>query len=195
MNPELILNGRILDILDRFDPTTALHCKRVSILCEAIGAGFGLPKEDLTLLSLAGLLHDLGMIAIPKSILLKSNALSAGEYAVLKMHVDTGAVIAETAEYGQAVVGVIQQHHERLDGSGYPHGLVGEQIDWFSRIVAVADVYTAMTSDRPYRRALTEQMAINELNQDNKFDIEVVNVLELILASPSGKRFRAVSGI
>lgn len=189
MDPEKLPNGRILELLERFDPPTALHCKRVSTLSEAIGAGFGLAGEDLAQLALAGLLHDVGMLEIPKSILRKTSALSYEEETILKRHVEKGVRLAEAAGYSPVVVEVIRQHHERLDGSGYPYGLVGEQIGWYSRIVAVADVFTAMTDERSYRRALSEKMVIGELKRDRKFDREVVGVLEKYLASPSGRIF------
>lgn len=187
MNSEILSNSRILSVLEDFDPATALHCKRVSILSKSIGKGFGLPKEDLSQLAFSGLLHDIGKIAVPKSLVLKPDPLSAAEYVVLKSHVDSGAVIAEAADYGETVINVIRRHHERLDGSGYPLGLAGDQIDIFSRIVAVADVYSAMTSDHPYREASTVEAAILELTNTRKYDIKVVNLLEQLLASPSEK--------
>ncbi len=182
MQDKVVASSWMLDILKRFDLVTAIHCKKVAHLSRSIGIQLCIDDEVLDELSLAGLLHDLGKIAIPIEIISKPIDLSFGEYDAMKLHVAAGVAIAEACGCGDITLNVIRRHHERLDGSGYPAGLSGEEIDQFSRIVAVADVYSAMTSPRPYREALTTEAALAELKNKNKFDADVVRALVSLIA-------------
>lgn len=171
-----------MEILTRFDPALALHCQRVARLSRLIGGRLRLGDEALEELSFAGLAHDLGIIAVPKRILHKPRRLSDCEYDSVKLHVVAGVAIAQACGCGDWVLQVIRCHHERLDGSGYPVGLGGAELDLFSRIVAVADVYVAMTAPRPYREAYLPEAALAELNNHYKYDADVVRALETVLA-------------
>lgn len=158
------------------DPYTAGHQRRVSDLARAIGAELGLPPDQLDALRMAGLLHDVGKIAIPIEILAKPSTLNEVEFAILRQHPRIGYEILEPVRFPWPIHTYVLQHHERLDGSGYPDGLRGEAITLESRILAVADVVEAMASHRPYRPAIGLDKALSfiESEQGRSFDYEVV---------------------
>jgi HD-GYP domain-containing protein (c-di-GMP phosphodiesterase class II) len=112
--------------------------------------------------TLAGLLHDVGKIIVPRAVLLKPGRLDAGEYDTVKRHPSASAQLAERADL-TGIATILRHHHERWDGTGYPHGLAGERIPLVSRVLAIADAYDAMLADRPYRNAMTVQQASKEL--------------------------------
>lgn len=148
--------------LDRKDHYTKSHCGRVVEWAPMMARKVGLPEERLQVLIDAALFHDLGKIEIPNEILHKPTALTPEEFEQIKAHPSMGKVIVEQHhlyEIGE----VIEQHHERMDGSGYPNGLKGEEIRLEAKIIAVIDSYDAMTSDRPYRRGLSDREAKEEL--------------------------------
>lgn len=136
------------------DPSTAGHNEGVARLSVDIGASLGLGEQELETLKLAGLLHDIGKIAVPKGILNKRGALSARELETIRSHVSCGYRILSDIPFEGPVAEAVLQHHERFDGSGYPNGLAGGNILLEARILAVADVYEALCSDRPYRAGL-----------------------------------------
>ncbi|GEM_PF-425699 len=146
------------------DPYTAGHQERVAGLSLAIGERLRLHKRGLTSLRIAALIHDLGKIALPAEILSKPGALSAVEWQLIRRHPETGYEILREMNFPGRVATIVRQHHERLDGSGYPHGLQGEQILIASRVIAVADVVEAMASHRPYRAALGIDVALEEVD-------------------------------
>jgi putative two-component system response regulator len=113
-----------------------------------------------------GFLHDIGKVGIPDSILLKAGRLSDDEYAVMKTHTTIGDQLCSEMRSLRAVRPIIRSHHERLDGSGYPDGLIGDAIPLAAQITGIVDVYDAMTTDRPYRRARTSQEACDELRHE-----------------------------
>lgn len=145
------------------DPYTAGHERRVAQLAVAIGGAMGMDDADLRLLRLAATVHDIGKIAVPAEILSKPTRLSEAEFAIIKVHSQAGQELLEPAELPERVAAAVLQHHERLDGSGYPDGLEGDAIGRFARILAVADVTEAMSSHRPYRAALGVVPALEEI--------------------------------
>src|SRR5579875_964506 len=141
------------------DTETGEHTERVGDLVVAMGRYLGLPEERLDLLRWAGRLHDLGKIGVPNSILRKPGKLTESEYAIMKLHSPRGGNIALRSRMLAEAAPIIRAHHERMDGSGYPDGLRGDEIPFEARIVAVADVWDALTSDRPYRKAMPIEQA------------------------------------
>jgi len=152
-------------VVETRDPYTAGHERRVSELATAISAEMGMEGEELTALRLAGLIHDLGKVAVPAEILSKPGRLSTVEFDLIKQHAQTGFDILAAIDFGQPVAEMVLQHHERLDGSGYPRGLSGAEILPEARILAVADVVEAMSSHRPYRAALGMEAALAEIRE------------------------------
>ena len=152
------------------------HERRVAELAEAISVAMGMNVEEVDGVRLAGLIHDIGKIAVPAEILSKPGRLSAVEFNLIKQHARAGYEIIEAVEFSQPVADMVLQHHERLDGSGYPEGLTEAQILPQAKILAVADVAEAMSSHRPYRPALGMDAALDELKQGAgaKYDAGVV---------------------
>jgi HD-GYP domain-containing protein (c-di-GMP phosphodiesterase class II) len=122
----------------------------------------GLDGRVVAQTTLAGLLHDVGKIIVPRAVLLKPGRLAPGEYDTVKRHPNASAQLAERADL-TSIATMLRHHHERWDGTGYPHGLAGERIPLVSRVLAIADAYDAMLADRPYRNAMTVQAASREL--------------------------------
>ena len=141
------------------DPTTKGHCERLAARAVLVGRALGLPSEDLDALHRGGFLHDLGKVGVPDSVLLKAGRLTEAEFALMKRHPEIGDALCAPLQSLRHVRPIIRSHHERLDGSGYPHGLRGDEVPLLAQIVAVVDVYDAMTSDRPYRLALDPEEA------------------------------------
>jgi PAS domain S-box-containing protein len=164
------------------DPYTAGHERRVGELATAIGTRMGMAGAGLDALRLAGIIHDIGKIAVPAEILSKPGRLSEVEFSLIQAHPTTGFDIIADVDFGSPVAEMILQHHERLDGSGYPQGLSGAAILPESRILAVADVVEAMSSHRPYRAALGMDAALAEIRQHAgvKFDADVVAACERV---------------
>jgi putative nucleotidyltransferase with HDIG domain len=147
------------------DPYTAGHQTRVAKLARAIAERLGLPKEKVEGVFFAGLIHDIGQLSIPAEILSKPGALFAEEFALIKKHPCSGYTILQNIKFPWPIATIIRQHHERMDGSGYPRQLVGDKILLEARILAVADVVEAMASHRPYRPALGIEAALEEIDK------------------------------
>jgi PAS domain S-box-containing protein len=147
------------------DPYTVGHERRVADLCSAIGAEIGMDPAGLRLLRLAATVHDIGKITLPAEILSKPTKLSEAEYGLIQGHSQAGWEMLEPAGLPASVTDAVLQHHERMDGSGYPDGLSGDEIGEFGRIVAVADVVEAMSSHRPYRPAIGLEAALEEIEK------------------------------
>jgi PAS domain S-box-containing protein/putative nucleotidyltransferase with HDIG domain len=169
----------LVSALERRDPYTAGHQKRVTNLACAIAAEMHLSKDQLDGLRLAGLVHDVGKIQIPTEILVKPGHLSETEFLMIKIHPRVGYDILRGIDFPYPIADIVLQHHERMDGSGYPEGLSGEQILLEARILAVADVVEAMSSQRPFRPALDIGMALEEVSKHRGrlYDRKVVNAL------------------
>ncbi len=155
----------IANTVEMRDPYTAGHQQRVSKLATAISRDLGLPEETILGIGLAANIHDLGKISIPAEILLKPERLTAIEFMLVKTHSQSGYDALKDIQFPWPIAKMVWQHHERLDGSGYPQGLKGDQILFESRILAVADVVDAMTSHRPYRAALEIDIALDEIQR------------------------------
>jgi putative nucleotidyltransferase with HDIG domain len=160
------------------DPYTAGHQLRVAQLACALGQEMGLSQDQLEGIRVMGFLHDIGKIGIPAEILNKPGRLNEVEANLVKTHAGIGYAILKDLEFPWPVAQAILQHHERLDGSGYPSGLADRQIILEARILAVADVVEAMASFRPYRPAVGIDVAMKEIsrNRGRLYDPEVVDV-------------------
>ena len=171
----LVSLAESLDLRDAGDPA---HCHRVGRFAELIGRELGLSPDEVERLRLAGLLHDLGRVAVPEGVVDKSGPLDAEEWSWVRAHPSTGARMLEGTDLAD-VRDWVRLHHERLDGTGYPEGLQGDEVPLEARILAVADAYEAMTSDRPYRPALALDQAAEELRAGagRQFDERVVEAL------------------
>jgi len=164
--------------LEAKDPYTSGHTKRVTEYAVLIAKGMGLPQEDVERITRAALLHDIGKIGVKLHSLKKKGGLSAEEYEMFKQHTIQGRLILEPIKFMADIIPMVELHHERYDGTGYPYGLSGEDIPLGARILNVADSFDAMTSDRPYRRSLSRRNAFEELrrNAGTQFDPEIVEV-------------------
>jgi putative nucleotidyltransferase with HDIG domain len=170
-------------LLDSKDEYTADHSAAVAMYCRDMALAAGMDESEAEEIHLAGLLHDLGKVGTPDAILRKDSTLDEDEWAYIRQHPEKGAeVLSHLAAY-QNVADIVRYHHERLDGSGYPHGLTAEAIPEASKMLAVADTYHAMTSDRPYRRALSSFEALKEIREmaGTALDARWVEILAGIL--------------
>ncbi|OGL24331.1 MAG: hypothetical protein A3G97_10005 [Candidatus Rokubacteria bacterium RIFCSPLOWO2_12_FULL_69_21] len=153
----------LANALEAKDPYTRGHSERVAGLAQRLARRLGFAPSDARVVAQAGLLHDLGKIGIPESVLRKAGPLTGEEWALMREHPVVGARIVAPLEFFADGALIIRHHHERQDGSGYPAGLAGGAIPLGARIVAVADVYDALTSERPYRRSLERTEALRRI--------------------------------
>lgn len=151
--------------LDAKDPYTHGHSLRVTLYSLILASKLGLNDTALEEIETAGLLHDIGKIGIPQSILCKTDKLTDEEFEIMKDHTGRGAKMIQNVKKLRAVASWLKSHHERWDGRGYPCGLKGTEIPLFARVIALADTYDAMTSTRPYRKALPHEVAIQEIKR------------------------------
>ena len=180
----------IAKIVETKDPYTAGHQQRVSKLAVTIAQKMKLPQEKIEGIRISSLVHDVGKISVPAEILNKPIKLSEIEYSLIRGHSQVGYDILKSIEFPWPIEKIVLQHHERLDGSGYPKGLKGDQILLEAKIMGVADVVEAMSSHRPYRPALGIDAALEEISQNKTilYDPEVVDVC-LKLFQDKGFRF------
>ena len=159
------------------DPYTAGHQRRVAEIAHAIAIEIGLSKHKTEGVRIAGLIHDIGKMAIPAEILSKPGKITEHEFGIIKSHPQVGYDILNKIDFPWPLAEIVYQHHERMDGSGYPQGLSGKDILIEAKIMAVADVVEAMASHRPYRPALGIDMALEEIekNKDEVYDPGVVD--------------------
>lgn len=178
--------------LEMRDPYTAGHQRRVAQLASAIGERLGLPRDQLEGLHTGALIHDLGKINVPSDFLSRPGKLSDAAFGVIKSHPDVGAEIVDGIDFPWPVSDMIRQHHERLDGSGYPGGLRGDQIILEARILAVADVVEAISSHRPYRPSLGLDAALREIQDraGSAYDPAVVEACLAVIRDNGNAVFR-----
>jgi len=176
MNFEMVM--ALSEALDARDRYTAGHSRRVMEYSVGIAKHLKLPEKDIDRLKISALLHDIGKIGISDAVLHKESRLSDKEFATIKKHPEIGANIIKAIGAFKDLVPIVYHHHERFDGMGYPQGIYGEQIPLFARIIAVADSFDAMTSTRPYRKALKIENALLEieLNSGKQFDPSISNI-------------------
>lgn len=162
-----------------------VHSIRVSRLCKQMGIALNMPEYQIKELELAGLVHDIGKISIPDHILKKNGKLTDEEYSVIKTHSDNGYQILRSADEYSSLADSALYHHERWDGKGYPHGLKGENIPYYARIIGICDAYEAMTSDRSYRKAPGKDYAIDQLikHKGTQFDPTLTEVFVNLVVS------------
>ena len=174
----------IVRFIEKRDPYTAGHQHQVATLCQAMAETMGLPPRQREGLILGAKIHDIGKIAVPEDILCKPGKLSGPEMEIIRMHPQTGYDILQDIPFPWPIAAMVAQHHERLDGSGYPNGLKGDAICLEARIIAVADVFDAITSHRPYRPARDQACGIKELQSGRGriYDARAVDALLAHLA-------------
>ncbi len=185
--PEFVVEQKVLNkaiwamvtLCEKKDAYTAEHQLRVAQLAYALGKELGLSEQQNDGICVMGMVHDIGKVTLPGEILNKPGRLSAEEFNLVKSHSKVGHDVLKNLEFPWPVAQVVLHHHERLDGSGYPTGLRGDEIILEARIVAVADVFDSMVSHRPYRPAHSPEEALEEIVRcrDILYDPDVVNCL------------------
>lgn len=166
------------------DPDLREHCDRMTRLATCVAQEFGTGRDDLRTLRLAAGLHDIGKIGLPDTILLKAGPLDASERSLMQTHPVVGESILRPLSSVSAVLPLVRHHHERLDGSGYPDGLHGEEIPLLVRILSVIDVFDALTTNRPYRAAMHNDRAFDILSEEihrGWWDPDVVRCLDRVV--------------
>lgn len=171
----------IANAIEAKDEVTNGHINRVAFWAEKIGLRLELSKEELELLERGAILHDIGKIGIPDVILNKPGKLTDEEFDIMKTHTTIGENIIKSLKTFDKIRPIIRHHHEKLDGSGYPDGIKGSEINIQTRIIAIVDIYDALTSDRPYRKAMSKEQAFSILEDDvknGKLDASIVEILK-----------------
>jgi len=187
-NAETVLFSLALGV-EAKDPYTEGHCQRLARYSEALAKRLGLPEELQIALRRGGILHDIGKIAVPEQILVKPGPLTPEERAIMEKHPVTGERICAPLKSLRHVLPIIRHHHEKLEGSGYPDGLEGEDIPITARILTTVDIYDALTTDRPYRKAMPPRQAFAQIRKEaghGWWDISLVDELEEMIAESSG---------
>jgi putative two-component system response regulator len=162
---ETVLFSLAQSVEDR-DPSLGQHCERLSLMAGAMGVALGLPPQEILVLQRGGFLHDIGKVGIPDGILFKAGPLTPEEWAIMKSHAERGERICSNMRSLAPVLPIIRSHHERWDGTGYPDGLKGEAIPLLARILQLADIYDALTTERPYKRALKPEEALRVIREE-----------------------------
>ena len=163
-------------VVESRDSYTSGHQESVAVICKILSEKLGFSREEIKWIEACGLLHDIGKITIPPEILSKPDKLTPLEFTLIKGHAYEGYKILRSVDFKYPIDEIVYQHHERVDGSGYPQRLNGDQILFPAKIIAVADVVDAMLSNRPYRNALTSETVLKELHScKNSFDKEVLD--------------------
>jgi len=167
--------------VEQRDLHTASHCQRLAFLGVAMGMVSGLERKHLLILYQGGYMHDIGKVGIPDSILFKPGKLNAKEWEVMRTHTTRGVEICRHVKSLAPVVPIIRHHHERWDGSGYPDGLVGEEIPLLARLLQIGDIYDALTSPRPYKDAISPARALKIIHEETARGWRDPQIVELFL--------------
>ena len=186
-NAETVLFSLALSI-EAKDPYTEGHCDRLSKYSVALAEKLGLPQDLRVALRRGGLVHDIGKLTVPERILLKPGPLTPEERKIMEQHTIAGERICAPLRSFRPVLPIIRSHHEKWDGSGYPDGLKGEQIPLTARILQITDIYDALTTDRPYRKALPPEKALAIMREEVKrgwWDASLFNELEALVIGTS----------
>ena len=164
--------------IDAKDQYTCGHSQRVSLLTAQLAKAAGLPEEQVDRFRIAGLVHDIGKIGVPESVLLKKGQLTVEEYKAVQQHPEIGARILKDIPQMSDILGGVLHHHERFDGTGYPHGLAQKEIPLVARIIAITDTFDAMSSSRTYRKAMTRTSVLSEMSKSTpgQFDPELAKI-------------------
>jgi len=182
----------LLSLVDikSMDNYTYSHCVNVAVISIILGISLNLSKQKLTYLCIGALVHDIGKSFIPKEIVQKPGKLTPEEFEVMKSHSKYGyEFLGNSFNLSSHIKLVVLQHHERFDGLGYPKGIIGNKVSYLARIVSIADVYDALTSDRPYKRAMCPSDALEYLmcNAGTLFDYDMINVFcKIVIPFPQG---------
>jgi len=182
-NAEMVLFSLALTI-EAKDPYTEGHCDRLSKYSVSLGEKLGLPEELRVALRRGGLIHDIGKLAVPEHILLKPGPLTPEERKIMEQHTVIGERICAPLRSFRHVLPIIRHHHERQDGSGYPDGLKAEQVPLTARILQITDIYDALTTDRPYRKALSVEKALAIMREETNrgwWDASVLDEFEALV--------------
>lgn len=186
-NAETVLFSLALSI-EAKDPYTEGHCERLSKYCVAMAERLELSEEMRVALRRAGIVHDIGKIAVPEHILVKPGPLTEEEWKIMKQHPVVGERICSPLKSFRLVLPAIRHHHEKLDGSGYPDNLVGDQVPLAARVLQTVDIYDSLTTDRPYRRALRPVDALEIMRKEvirGWWDASLVGELETLVLGSS----------
>lgn len=186
-NAEIVLTSLAASI-EAKDPYTAGHCERLSNYSLALGKKVGLSDELCIALRKGGIVHDIGKVAVPERILLKPDRLTPEEWYIMKQHPAVGERICAPLRSFRAVLPIIRHHHEKLDGTGYPDGLKGDEIPITARVLQTVDIYDALTTDRPYRPALSVEEALDTMRSEAKrgwWDSALIEEFENLVAVPA----------
>lgn len=172
-------------LVDALEQRQTTAPSRVATIAKSLAEASGLSSTQIEQMEQAVRLHDIGELAVPQSVLAKSSVLTPQERELVRTHPVVGANILSYVDALQEIIPIIRHHHERMDGSGYPDGLRGDDIPLLARILAVADAFDAMTSERPYRETLTSQAALHELRSSQQFDTNLIDTLEKVISRAS----------
>lgn len=185
-NKDLVAS--LVSAIEAKDKYTLGHSKRVAEYAAILAKKAGMSEEKIEEIRVAGMLHDVGKIGVSDDILHKPSKLTKDEYEEIKKHPAIGSWILNTLDLSSSTMDAINYHHERYDGKGYPLGLAGKELSMESQIIALSDAYDAMTSDRPYRKAVSHIEAINEIKKcaDTQFNPELVALIETEGFAPFG---------
>ena len=164
--------------IDAKDKYTCGHSQRVALLTAQLAQEAGLDEDQVDRYRIAGLVHDIGKIGVPESVLLKTGGLTTAEYESIQKHPEIGARILKNIPQMEDILGGVLHHHEKYDGSGYPHGIAGEDIPLVARMISLADTFDAMSSSRTYRNAMTRNSVLDEMNRvaGKQFDPELIQL-------------------
>jgi putative two-component system response regulator len=184
-NAETVLFS-LAESIEAKDPYTRGHCDRLSAYSVALAKSLGLSHDHQLALRRAGVIHDIGKIGVPETMLLKAGPLTAEEWTLMKQHPVIGERICAPLRSFRLILPIIRHHHEKLDGSGYPDGLIGENIPLTARILQITDIYDALTTNRPYRGALPQNEALRIMREESKrgwWAPDLIDQFESVLAS------------